>query len=642
MLLQEHIEKRKHNYQVQIFATDIDNLAIRNARAGIYPANIAADVSPERLSRFFTAREDGNSYQVQQFIRDMLIFSEQDVTLDPPFSRLGLVSCRNLLIYMGTELQKKVLSLFQYALKQDGFLFLGSAESIGELTDVFHTVDRKWKLYQHKGEASLPLVMKATARPLAREADSPALAIRRERRASVRESVEGALLRQYAPAGVVTNEHGEIIYIHGHTGHFLEPALGDASVNILRMAREGLKRELTAAIRRVAARKEPVSYQGLQVKANGGTITVDLTVRLFEEGPALPPGLMLVIFKDVSDIDSGGPKVMEATGPADDRDERIKALEQESQDKEEYLQATFQELETSNEELKSTNEEFQSANEELGSTNEELETSREELQSVNEELLTVNNELERKVDLLTQSGNYMNNLLSGTGVGTIFVDNQMCITFFTPVAAAVIRLIQGDIGQPVAHLTSNLVDYDRLEEDIRAVLGSLVPREVEVRSKEGLWYLMKILPFRTLENAIEGAVITLIDITRRKKAEEKTLQEANALKRLAIIVHDSSDAVTVQDLWGHTQAWNPSAVRMYGWSESEALGMNVRKRIPEGDAKKELAMLKELALGNIIEPFKTQRLAKDGKAVDVWLTASALIDEAGKMYAISTIERKIG
>jgi two-component system CheB/CheR fusion protein len=454
---------------------------------------------------------------------------------------------------------------------------------------------------------------------------------------------------------VVINERGEILFIHGSTGKYLEPAAGEASVNIMRMAREGLRRELTNAIRRVAARQEPVNYQGLRVKSNGETITVNLSVRPFEEDPAFSPGLLLVIFEEAPHKGKGVVGAEEAAVSSPAGQERIKALEQELQDKEEYLQSTFEELDTSNEELKSTNEELQSANEELGATNEELETSREELQSINEELLTVNAELQMKLDQLCQSNNNMENLLTGTNIGTIFVDTQMCLTFFTPAADRVVHIRQSDIGRPITHVVMNLEGYDRLAEDIQAVLNSLVPFELEVHSKENSWYLLRIMPFRTLENTIEGAVVTFIDITRRKKAEEelaqseakhrllaKAIDESNSLRRMAVVVLDSNDAIAVQDLQGRILAWNPGAVRMYGWSESEALAMNMRKRIPKEQTEKELALLKKIALGDKIEPFQTQRLAKGGNSVKVWLTASALIDEAGKLYAISTTERKIG
>jgi len=639
ILLQEYMQKHKQIFKVQIFATDIDKQAISNARSGSYPASIVADVSPERLASFFTLSEDSNTYHVQKFIRDMLIFSEQDVILDPPFSRLGLISCRNLLIYMGTELQKKVLSLFHYSLKQDGFLFLGSAESIGELTDAFQTIDRKWKLYQHKGAAYLPHIPSVRTSLLPAEAVPPRVGYK-QKGAGIREMTEKALLQQYSPAGVVINDHGDTLYIHGSTGKYLEPAAGEASINIVRMAREGLKRELTTAIRRVSSGKEPVSYTGLRVKADGEPIIVNLTVRHFDENPDLPQGLMLVTFEEVPPKGKGKKAAKETEPALPDADEKIKLLERELQDKEEYLQTTFEELETSNEELKSTNEELQSANEELGSTNEELETSREELQSMNEELSTVNNELQGKVDQLSQSGNYMNNLLTSTGVGTIFVDNHMCITFFTPAAAGAVHLIQGDIGRPINHVVTNLAGYDNLSDDIRAVLKSLSPRETEVRSKDNRWYLVRIMPFRTLENTIAGAVITFIDVTERKQAQ-KALEEAYSLKHMAVLVRDSKDAITVQDLQDRILAWNPGAARIYGWSESEALAMSARKRVPPGKAEKEFDMLKKITQDDKIEPFQTQRLTRDGRSLTVWLTASALINEAGEVYAISTTEKAV-
>jgi two-component system CheB/CheR fusion protein len=309
-----------------------------------------------------------------------------------------------------------------------------------------------------------------------------------------------------------------VLYIHGHTGKYLEPASGEASLNILRMAREGLRLELTTAIRKAMAQNEVIRRQGVRVRANGETYTLNLIVQPVTE-PASMRGLMLVIFEDVPPEDP-----LEALEVAEDRvsdkDQRIVDLEQELRAKEEYLQTTIEELETSNEELKSTNEELQSANEELQSTNEELETSKEELQSVNEELVTVNIELQKKLEELARVNNDMNNLLAGTDIGTVFVDNGLLIQRFTPAATGVINLIQTDIGRPLGHIVSNL-DYGHLVDDVQAVLDSLVPREMEVISKEGCWYLMRITPYRTPENVIEGAVMTFTDITKQKELQEQ-------------------------------------------------------------------------------------------------------------------------
>ena len=647
ILLQEHLEALKQSYKVQVFATDIDSQAIEQARAGTYPASIAADVPMERLARFFTLKPDGSAYRVHKVIRDMLVFAEQDVTKDPPFSHLNLISCRNLLIYMGRELQKKVISLCHYALNQDGFLFLGNSETIGEFVDLFGIVDRKWKLYRRKeDERDAPRPSLGSFVPPLLNGERPARAARPPRRdgaAQLRNLAEHALLQQYAPASVVVNERSEILFIHGRTGRYLEPAPGEVSVNILQMAREGLRRELTTALRR-AAQGEPANYQGLKIKTNGEVVTVNLAVRSLAEGWGGPdkPGMFLVTFEDALPA-ADQPEAMTAPDVAErseDRDEQIVLLERELWAKESHLQTVIEELETSNEELQSTNEEMQSTNEELQSTNEELETSKEELQSINEELATVNAELQQKVHELSRTNNDMNNLLAGTGVGTIFVDPQLRIRRFTSSATQVINLIQSDVGRPVGHIVSNLVGYDRLVEDVQAVLDDLIPREAEVQVKEGAWYLMSVRPYRTLENVIEGVVITFVDVTEQRRMQE-TIWESEALRRLAVVVLDSNDAVTVQDLEGCFLAWNPAAERIYGWSEAEALAMDVSDLIPEDLREEGLDVVQQLSQAAKIEPFQTQRIAKDGQIVEVWLTATPLIDASGKAYAVATTERKV-
>jgi two-component system CheB/CheR fusion protein len=283
---------------------------------------------------------------------------------------------------------------------------------------------------------------------------------------------------------------------------------------------------------------------------------------------------------------------------------------------------------------------MQSINEELQSTNEELETSKEELQSVNEELTTVNTELQNKVIDLSQAIDDMNNLLAGTGIGTIFVDQQLKITRFTPQVTQVINLIPTDVGRPVGHIVSNLLGYDRLIEDVQEVLDTLAPKDIQVQTKKGAWYLLRIRPYRTIENVIKGAVITFTNITEIKRAEE-ILKESESKSRLAVVVHDASDAITMQDLEGHIMAWNPRAESMFGWSEAEALTMNINSLVPEERREQELAILKKLSDAEVLEPYHTQRLAKDGRIMDVWLTATSLMNEAGKIYAIATTQREI-
>ena len=630
MLVQEAMDALRQHVKVQVFATDIDAEAVDKARAGIYPDSIAADVSPERLARFF--RQENSTYHISKSIRDMVVFAAQNVIEDPPFSKMDLISCRNLLIYMGVELQKKVVPLFHYALNPGGFLFLGSSETVGEFVDLFGPVDRKWKLFQRKGGPS-PRPMADFALPSL--ADLPALVtipgrIKPGREMSVRELAEQTLLEQHTPPCAIINKQGEVLYIHGRTGRYLEPPPGEASLNIIRMAREGLRLKLTTAIRKAVARKTPVRSPGLQVRTNGETAIVDLLVN-----PILKPtsmaDLMMVVFHDVTpraEVEA----VEVSPAPVTDKDQRIAELERELRAKEEYLQTTIEELETSNEELKSTNEELQSSNEELQSTNEELETSKEELQSVNEELVTVNTELQNKIDELSQANNDMNNLLAGTGVATVFLDNELIIQRFTPTATEVINLIQTDIGRPMGHIVSNL-DYDGLVEDVKAVLDTLAPKKVEVQTTDGRWYLMNILPYRTLENAVEGAVITFVEIT-----EVKRLQD---LSRLAVVVRDSNDAITVQDFEGNILAWNSGAERMYGWSEAEALEMNIRDMVPESKRQETLAFVEQIASGEDVVSFETQRMTKDGRVMDVWMTVTKLINEADVPYALATTERDV-
>ncbi|EEG76398.1 chemotaxis protein CheB [Dethiobacter alkaliphilus] len=626
ILLQEYLQGMKKHYKVQIFATDIDSGAIEYARTGLYPEGIAADVSPERLKRFFTWDPGSNTYQVGKTIRSMLVFAEQNATGDPPFSRLDMISCRNLLIYMDNELQKKVLHLFHYALNHSGFLFLGTSETISEFGDFFETVDRKWRLYQSKGIMALHSVPKNFLSPLIKKC-SQNKAILKDGKSSFRELVENALLQQFSPPSVVTDTNGDILYIHGRTGKYLEPAQGEGSLNILKMAREGLKLELNAAIRKVVVQKEPIHIPGLQVMGNGENTRVNVTVSPVFEGISALSSLIMVVFQEVvlPEICDKWKEVA-ATGETV-ADERVFALERELRNKEEYLQTVIEELETSNEELQSTNEEFQSVNE-------ELETSKEELQSLNEELMIVNAELQKKIDELSCSNNDMNNMLAGTGVGTVFVDHELRIKRFTPVATQLINLIHADLGRPITHIVSNIMNYHNLGEDVQEVLDTLRPKEVQVRTKSEKWYLMRILPYRTSQNAIEGAVINFIDFT-----EQKMFQRMN---RLAVVVRDSNDAVTMQDFEGRILAWNPGAEKIYGWSEQEALSMNIRDTIPESERENALKIIKQLAENKRLEPFQARRITRDGHVVEVCMTATVLLNEKGERYAVATTERLAG
>ncbi len=535
----------------------------------------------------------------------MLVFSEHDVNKDPPFSKLDLISCRNLLIYLGSELQKKLIPLFHFALKPNGFLFLGSSEGISDFNDLFSTLDRKVKLYQRRaGEASLlnsfrgrlltPLSAIDTSMP--KISGKVAGPVKRP----LRELVEQTLLRHLGVSAALVNAGGDILYLHGRTGLYLEPSSGEAGINnILKMAREGLRHDLAKALQKVAATPQVVHVAGVSVKTNGHFTQVDLSVcpmvssaltGIADLAEPAEVSLYLIILQQAAEASTAVPvenflcDTAQLPTTSSEAEMIIAALRKELHARDEYLQCAQEELESSNEELKSSNEEMQSVNEELQSTNEELETSREEMQSINEELSTVNAELQAKVLDLSRANNDMNNLLSGTGIATIFVDPHLRILRFTPTVAQLINLIPSDVGRPVGHIVSNLVGYDDLLVDAQAVLDSLESRERQVQTASGSWFMMRIRPYRTLDNVIEGVVITFIDITEPKRVEE-ALAKANEQLRLAVVVRDSSDAITVHDLDGRIIAWNPTAVRIYGWSEAEALLLNVRDCVPDVSVK---------------------------------------------------------
>ncbi|OGV64413.1 MAG: hypothetical protein A3K19_09640 [Lentisphaerae bacterium RIFOXYB12_FULL_65_16] len=531
IVLHEYMATQKQAFKVQVFASDIDKRAIEQARAGVFPASIATDISPERLARFFVHDPASGGFRVQKAIRDLLVFSEQDVIRDPPFSRLDLISCRNLLIYFNENLHHRLIPLFHGALKPDGVLFLGTSETVGEFSTLFATLDRTSRLYACKRDVvRAPRAAPGATVPFLRGDDHRARLRREEDRDQAKvnfhELTELTMLQHYAHAGVLVDGRGNILHVRGRTGRFLEPAPGDAGMNILTMAREGLRRELTIALRKVASQKQPVRYPGLRVKTDSEFIVVDLTVRPVAAGAdgTAVSDLVLVIIEETPWADAGRPAQavpMDARA-LPDSDGRISALEQELQAKEEYLQTMVEEMVNANEELTSTNDRMQSVNEDLQSTNEELETATEEMQSVNEELATVNAELQVKVCDLSQANNDMNNLLAGTGVGTLFVDLQLRITRFTPAVTQVINLVPTDIGRPLGHFAANLTGYSRLVDDVRTVLDDLAPREVEVRTDADVWYLMRIRPYRTVEHAVGGAVLTFVDITEHRRVKAIT------------------------------------------------------------------------------------------------------------------------
>ena len=501
---------------LQIFATDLNGHAIEKARQGLYPANIAADVSPERLQHFF--REEAGGYRVSPAVREMVIFAVQDVIMDPPFTRLDLVICRNLLIYLNTDLQHKLLPLFHYGLLPGGTLFLGNAESIGGARELFTPLDARAHLFR-RSEGSTHLGdLDVQSRITDRGMDLPPDAAPGAHSDNIQSLAERILLERFTPPAVLVNGEGDILYVFGHTGSYLEPAAGRANWNIHVMAREGLRQELAVMLPRAVREAAPCTSHEIKVGHSGhGQVMADVTVYPVHEDTHPLNGMLMIVFQP---LPSRYDPPADASQDVPRREGRVRKLE-------EALQQAQHELRMTRENMQASQEELRSANEELQSTNEELTTSKEEMQSLNEELQTVNTELESKVEALTQANSDLKNLLDSTDIATVFLNRDLCIRRFTLPAQKVFKLIPGDVGRPLSDIASDL-DYADLQAEAREVLRSLIYRTREIPTRDGRWYQVKIMPYRTLDDVIDGVVLTLMDITQAKLLEGRLQGMQNA------------------------------------------------------------------------------------------------------------------
>lgn len=516
MLFKEQIGRTIYarNISLQIYATDLDREAINKARQGLYPENIVADIPAARLSRFFVKEENG--YRVNKEIRSMVVFAPQNLIMDPPFTKLDIFCCRNLLIYLTPELQRRLIPLFHYILNPKGLLFLGSSESVGKFTNLFTAVAAKERLFRRnetllgREELVYPTVLAPIKEALQNDPAAPGRPT-----ASLQVLADQMLRARFAPPAVVVNDQGDIVYISGHTGKYLEPAAGKANWNIIAMAREGLRYDLSSALQKVNRTKDSVTVRGISMGPGSEGQTVDVSVQALQEPKELR-GMVLVVFGDAA------PNVelkARATRPKSaSSSTREGTLERELRRVRDEMKTSREEIQTSQEELKSLNEELQSTNEELQSTNEELTTSKEEMQSLNEELQTVNAELQSKLDELSLSNNDMKNLLNSTEIATVFLDNELRVRRFTPQAKAVFKLIPGDVGRPITDLTSTLL-YPKLVADAHEVLRTLAVSEKSIGTIDDNWFTVRIMPYRTLDNRIDGVVITFSNITAAKKLE---------------------------------------------------------------------------------------------------------------------------
>ncbi|TAK61040.1 chemotaxis protein CheB [Methylobacter sp.] len=555
MVLRELMDEKHYEFKVQIYSTDLAEDTIAIARAGLYPPNITIDVTPERLRRFFI-KEDGG-YRVKKEIREMIVFAVQNIIKDPPFTKLDLLSCRNLMIYLEPELQNRLIPAFHYALKPGGVLFLSPSEGIGNHTELFTPLNRKWKFYKAAPTPASTRVMLTsnlnwTAEPAYK---APEEIIKTAKDSNLAELTRRMLLQFYSPASVLTDIKGNILYVYGETGKYLRPAPGHASLNIIEMAREGLQMELRSIIQSAGQDTTTILNRELSVKTNGDFHPVLLSVRTVSN-PQDQQSLLLMSFQEIkypaTSYKSTPTKHKRASKPNELH--HIEDLERELAYTKESLQATIEEQFASNEELKCTNEEMQSTNEELQSTNEELETSKEELQSINEELITVNSELQAKIGQLADMQNDMKNLLDNIHIGTIFLDQHLIIRRFTREATQIYRLVASDVGRALSDIKPELEGEDLLDA-AHSVLDNLVPVEREVKTVNGNWYLARVQPYRTLENMIDGVVLTFTNITDRTQAtqalETRLLAEdiAKTVREPLLVLNDKLEVVTASRLF---------------------------------------------------------------------------------------------
>ena len=526
--LLEFLGPRLAEVPVQIFASDISEPALRQARSGIYPAGIAADVAPERLRRFFAPHDGG--YQISKQARELCIFARQDVTRDPPFSKLDLVSCRNLLIYFGPALQKRVLPTFHYALRPGGHLLLGSSETIGGFADLFASVDHRHKLYARKPVARrLDVELPPAGRVEKIAVPGSAAPVVRGVGFDFQKEADRLVLGRFAPAGVIVNERLDVLQFRGHTGPYLEPAPGTASLNLLKMAREGLLADLRTAFNEARRGHAAVVRHGVAVHSREGSREIALEVIPLHAAPTERTESYLILFHEAA---PAAPAETSARKSAPSKSaaraahgKALAQLQQELRETKDYLQSVIGEQESSHEELQSANEEILSSNEELQGTNEEMETAKEELQSTNEELTTINDELQVRNAELFQAHGDLVNLLNSVQIPIVILGGDLRIRRFTPLAQRVLNLIPGDIGRPLSDLRPNLLGPD-LERLIAGVTDSLVPKEVEVQDRTGRWHLLNIRPYKTLENKIDGVILSLVEIESVRRTVAAELAEA--------------------------------------------------------------------------------------------------------------------
>jgi two-component system CheB/CheR fusion protein len=631
MLLIEHLEASGQVPKIQVFATDIDGDSMKTARAGVYGGAAIATLSAQRLQRFFRPQPN-NHYQVSAALRECIVFAAHDLISDPPFSRVDLISCQNVLIYLEPHVQKRIIASLHFALNEGGYLLLGPAESIGKATNLFDPVSKKWRIFRRvgtvrRGLANRPPAALADLR-VRRPLQGPNGAPEPRAAAPFEQLVNRLLLKEFVPAAVLINRDYEVLSVQGPVGDFLEFPPGNLTKDLMSLSRVGLRTKLRATCNKALREHRTVCEDDARVRRNGEFLRCSITVRPIVE-PRDAEGLMLVVFHDSREPSPATEPQTHAVRQSTE----VLRLEDDLRTTREDLQTSIEELEASNEALRNSNEEAMSVNEEFQSANEELETSKEELQSINEELTTVNSQLEAKVEELDAVNGDLSNLITAIDIPVLFLDPQMRIKRFTDPAAKLLNLLENDINRPYSDLAPKFDDL-QLVDDVRNVVETRIAVEKIIHTEQNRCHLRRILPYISGGDGVSGVVVAFIDVTEQIAADAQA-------RRFASVLRDSEDAILVTDFNGGLKTWNRGAERLYGYTEAEALKLGMRDLVTGGSFEHMLQVMRRVAGGETIPSFDTQRRTRDGRTLDVSATVSLLRNAAGNPESLATTERDI-